>query len=145
MVKEIIDQNGYIDKFIGDAIMAVFRGQFHLDRAIDACLAVRNKVEYLKEKSASGLPHELDVSIGINSGELISGNIGSAKLRRLDYTVIGDVVNTAQRLQGVAKAGQILIAQPAFEKVKESFNCNPIGEINLKHKAKPVMVYEVLA
>jgi class 3 adenylate cyclase len=59
--------------------------------------------------------------------------------------VIGDVVNTAQRLQGVAKAGQILIAQPAFEKVKESFNCNPIGEINLKHKAKPVMVYEVLA
>jgi class 3 adenylate cyclase/FixJ family two-component response regulator len=145
MVKEIIDQNGYIDKFIGDAIMAVFRGQFHLDRAIDACLAVRNKVEDLKEKSASGLPHELDVSIGINSGELISGNIGSAKLRRLDYTVIGDVVNTAQRLQGAAKAGQILIAQPAFEKVKESFNCNPIGEINLKHKAKPVMVYEVLA
>ena len=145
MVKEIIDQNGYIDKFIGDAIMAVFRGQFHLDRAIDACLAVRNKVEDLKEKSASGLTHELDVSIGINSGELISGNIGSAKLRRLDYTVIGDVVNTAQRLQGAAKAGQILIAQPAFEKVKESFNCNPIGEINLKHKAKPVMVYEVLA
>jgi adenylate cyclase len=145
MVKEIIDQNGYIDKFIGDAIMAVFRGQFHLDRAIDACLSVRSKVEDLKEKSDSGLTHELDVSIGINSGELISGNIGSAKLRRLDYTVIGDVVNTAQRLQGVAKAGQILIAQPAFEKVKESFNCNPIGEINLKHKAKPVMVYEVLA
>jgi adenylate cyclase len=145
MVKEIIDQNGYIDKFIGDAIMAVFRGHFHLDRAIDACLAVRNKVEGLKEKSGSGLTHDLDVSIGINSGELISGNIGSAKLRRLDYTVIGDVVNTAQRLQGAAKAGQILIAQPAFEKVKESFNCNPIGEINLKHKAKPVMVYEVLA
>jgi class 3 adenylate cyclase/FixJ family two-component response regulator len=145
MVKEIIDQNGYIDKFIGDAIMAVFRGQFHLDRAIDACLSVRNKVESLKDKAVSGLTHELDVSIGINSGELISGNIGSAKLRRLDYTVIGDVVNTAQRLQGAAKAGQILIAQPAFEKVKESFNCNPIGEINLKNKAKPVMVYEVLA
>jgi len=144
MVKEIIDQNGYVDKFIGDAIMAVFRGQFHLDRAIDACLAVRNKVESLKD-SAAGLTHDLDVSIGINSGELISGNIGSAKLRRLDYTVIGDVVNTAQRLQGAAKAGQILISEPAFQKVKESFNCNQIGEVNLKNKAKPVMVYEVLA
>ena len=144
MVKEIIDQNGYVDKFIGDAIMAVFRGQFHLDRAIDACLAVRNKVESLKD-SASGLTHDLDVSIGINSGELISGNIGSAKLRRLDYTVIGDVVNTAQRLQGAAKAGQILISESAFEKVRESFHCNQIGEVNLKNKAKPVMVYEVVA
>ena len=144
MVKEIIDQNGYIDKFIGDAILAVFRGQFHLDRAIDACLAVKAKVDGLKD-SDSGLTHDLDVSIGINSGELISGNIGSAKLRRLDYTVIGDVVNTAQRLQGAAKAGQILIAESAFEIVKESFNCNPIGEVSLKNKAKPVMVYEVLA
>lgn len=144
MVKEIIDQNGYIDKFIGDAIMAVFRGQFHLDRAIDACLSVRNKVESLKGEN-SGLTRNLDVSIGINSGELISGNIGSAKLRRLDYTVIGDVVNTAQRLQGAAKAGQILIDEPAFEKVKESFNCNKVGEINLKNKSKALMVYEVLA
>ena len=145
MVKEIIDQNGYIDKFIGDAIMAVFRGPFHLDRAIDACLAVRNKVESLKDSAAGGLTHDLDVSIGINSGELISGNIGSAKLRRLDYTVIGDVVNTAQRLQGAAKAGQILIPETAFQKVKESFNCKEIGEVHLKNKAKPVMVYEVLA
>ena len=144
MVKEILDQNGYIDKFIGDAIMAVFRGQFHLDRAIDACLSVRNKVEILKEENA-GLTRNLDVSIGINSGELISGNIGSAKLRRLDYTVIGDVVNTAQRLQGTAKPGQILIDEQAFKKVRESFNCNKIGEINLKNKTKPVMVYEVLA
>ena len=144
MVKEIIDQNGYIDKFIGDAIMAVFRGQFHLDRAIDACIAVRNKVESLKD-SGTGLTRDLDVSIGINTGELISGNIGSAKLRRLDYTVIGDVVNTAQRLQGAAKAGQILIPALAFEKVKESFNCKQIWEVNLKNKAKSVMVYEVLA
>src|SRR5215204_914977 len=143
MVKEIIDQNGYVDKFIGDAIMAVFRGQFHLDRAIDACLAVRNKVESLKD-SAAGLTHDLDVSIGINSGELISGNIGSAKLRRLDYTVIGDVVNTAQRLQDAAKAGQILINQVAYEKVKESFNCNKVGEVALKNKANPMTVYEVL-
>ena len=144
MVQEIIAQNGYVDKFIGDAIMAVFRGEFHLDRAIDACLAIRSELGSLPKES-TGLPFTPHVSIGINSGELISGNIGSARLRRLDYTVIGDVVNVAQRLQAAAKAGQILIAQSAFEKVKESFNCNQIGEISLKNKTKPLMVYEVLA
>jgi adenylate cyclase len=143
MVQEIITQNGYIDKFIGDAIMAVFRGEYHLDRAIDACLSIRTLLENLPKES-TGLSFVPLVSIGINSGELISGNIGSAKLRRLDYTVIGDVVNTAQRLQGAAKAGQILIGQPAFEKVNESFNCTAIGEVNLKNKSIPVMVYEVL-
>ncbi len=144
MVQEIITQNGYVDKFIGDAIMAVFRGEFHLDRAIDACLSICSQIKNLPNESTSlsFIPY---VSIGINSGELISGNIGSAKLRRLDYTVIGDVVNIAQRLQDSAKAGQILIAQTAFEKVKESFNCNQIGELVLKNKAKPIMVYEVVA
>ena len=144
MVQEIIAQNGYVDKFIGDAIMAVFRGEFHLDRAIDACLAIRSKLENLP-REFTGLSFTPHVSIGINSGELISGNIGSARLRRLDYTVIGDVVNIAQRLQGAAKAGQILIAQSAYEKVKESFNCSEIGEISLKNKIKPIRVYEVLA
>ncbi len=142
MVKEIIAQNGYIDNFIGDAIMAVFRGDFHLDRAIDACLSVRSKVESMEE--TPGLLFTLKVSIGINSGELVSGNIGSAQLRRLDYTVIGDVVNTAQRLLGAAKDGQILIPQPAYEKVKESFNCHYVGEVSLKNKFKSVMLYEVL-
>jgi class 3 adenylate cyclase len=84
------------------------------------------------------------VSIGINSGEVISGNIGSANLRRLDYTVIGDVVNTAQRLQSVAKAGQILINEDSFNKIKESFNCNKVGEVNLKNKKDIAVVYEVL-
>ncbi len=77
MVKEIIAQNGHVDKFIGDAVMAVFRGDFHLDRAIDACLAVRSQIE--KAENDANYPDFLPkVSIGINSGELISGNIGSA-------------------------------------------------------------------
>lgn len=143
MVKEIIDQGGYIDKFIGDAIMAVFRGDYHLDRAIDACLAVRKKIEELPNESGN-IFFAPKVSIGINSGEMISGNIGSANLRRLDYTVIGDAVNTAQRLQSAAAEGQIIISEDSFEKVKESFNCNKVGEITLKNKANPVMTYEVL-
>jgi class 3 adenylate cyclase/FixJ family two-component response regulator len=143
MVKEIIAQGGYIDKFIGDAIMAVFRDDYHLDRAIDASLAVRKKLEALPVESGVNnfLPK---VSIGVNSGEMISGNIGSANLRRLDYTVIGDVVNIAQRLQTVAGPNQIVITESAHEKIKESFQCRKIGEVTLKNKANPVSIYEVL-
>ena len=141
MVKEIIAQGGYVDKFIGDAIMAVFRGDYHLDRAIDACLAVRNEVEKLPVVSAHFSPK---VSSGINSGEMISGNIGSANLRRLDYTVIGDTVNIAQRLQSVAKESQIIITETAYQKVKESFNCRKVGEVSLKNKSNPMIIYEVM-
>lgn len=143
MVEEIIAQKGYIDKFIGDAIMAVFRGEFHLDRAIDACLAVRNRIAELPNVEEH-VTYKPSVSIGINCGEMVSGNIGSASLRRLDYTVIGDTVNTAQRLQSAAAPGQILINAPAYEKVKESFNCREIGELSLKNKSMPMITYEVI-
>lgn len=141
MVKEIIAQGGHIDKFIGDAVMAVFTGNYHLDRALDACIAVRNQIEKLPAVSENFAPK---VSIGINSGEMISGNIGSASLRRLDYTVIGDAVNIAQRLQMAAGEGQIVISETAYEKVKEFFNCSRIGEISLKNKTNTVNVYQVM-
>jgi len=143
IVKEIIAQGGYIDKFIGDAVMAVFKGDFHLDRSIDACLAARRQIEKLPNEShqKAFLPK---VSIGINSGEVVSGNIGSASLKRLDYTVIGDAVNTAQRLQSMATAGQILISDVSYEKVKESFQCRQVGDLKMKNKAAPVLAYEVL-
>ena len=143
IVKEVIAQGGYIDKFIGDAIMAVFRGKFHLDRAIDACLAVRTKIDSLPTLNDK-VNFTPKVSMGINSGEMISGNIGSATLRRLDYTVIGDVVNTAQRLQSVAAPGQIIINEASYDKVKESFNCRKVGEAVLKNKTNPVVTYEVM-
>jgi adenylate cyclase len=143
MVSEIVAQGGHVDKFIGDAIMAVFRGDFHLDRAIDACLAVREKIASLPAVNEH-ISFKPNVSIGVNSGEMISGNIGSASLRRLDFTVIGDTVNTAQRLQSAAKEGQIIIAKSAFDKVKESFNCKSVGEVSLKNKATPMLLYEVL-
>ncbi len=120
MVKEILEQGGFIDKFIGDAIMAVFRGEHHLDKAIDACLAIRKEIENLPPFSEH-VTFKPNVTIGVNSGEMISGNIGSASLRRLDYTVIGDVVNTAQRLQSAAEPGQIIINEASYEKVKGIF------------------------
>lgn len=143
MVKEILAQGGYVDKFIGDAIMAVFKGEFHLDRAIEACLAVSRKIENLPVQSDL-LDFSPRVAIGINSGEMISGNIGSVSLRRLDYTVIGDSVNTSQRLQGLAKPGQILINESSYLKVKESFNCTKVGDLQLKNKTLPMSIFEVL-
>jgi class 3 adenylate cyclase/FixJ family two-component response regulator len=140
MVKEIIAQEGIIDKFIGDCVMAVFKGPYHPDRAIDACLSIRNKIDSLQQNGV----FSPKVSVGINSGEMISGNIGSATLRRLDYTVIGDTVNTAQRLQRVAGVGQIVISEAGYEKVKQSFNCRLIGMASLKNKAEEVRLYEVL-
>ena len=142
IVKEIIAQGGYIDKFIGDAIMAVFRGDYHLDRAIDACLAVRKRIDELPTIESIG--YKPKVSIGINSGEMISGNIGSANLKRLDYTVIGDTVNTAQRLQVAAQPGQIIINEKGYEQVKESFHLEKVGEVTLKNKANPTLIYNVL-
>jgi class 3 adenylate cyclase len=143
MVKEIIAHDGYVDKFMGDAIMAVFRGDYHLDRAIEACLALRKQIDDLPPE-IDRLDYSPKVSIGINTGEVISGNIGSADLRRLDYTVIGDVVNTAQRLQSIAEEGQLIIDESSYLKVKEFFNCRKVKEVVLKHKRKPVTVYEVL-
>ena len=143
VVAEIIVQNGHVDKFMGDAVMAVFRGDFHLDRAIDAALAIREKLSKTEELVFEEVVFKPQISIGINSGEMVSGNIGSESLKRLDYTVIGDTVNLAQRLQSVAKAGQILISEETYHKAKESFSCVASGEFTLKNKAKAVVTYEV--
>ncbi len=143
MVKEIIAQGGHVDKFMGDAIMAVFRGEYHADRAVEAALAVRKSIDEMpaQTENSSFMPK---VAIGINTGEVISGNIGSASLRRLDYTIIGDAVNIAQRLQAEAKAGQIFISENCYERIKESFYCQQVGEKHFKNKAAPALIYEVL-
>ena len=143
IVKEIIEHGGYVDKFIGDAVMAVFREQYHLDKAIEACVAVRKKILELPPDEAHN-GYSPKVSIGINSGEMVSGNVGSPTLRRLDYTVIGDSVNMAQRLQSIAAADQILINHKAYEKVKDIFRFTKVGEVVLKNKAEAVVVYDVI-
>jgi adenylate cyclase len=144
IVKEIIAQGGHVDKFMGDAVMAVFRGEYHLDRAIDTALTVKAQLSNEPEISAGDKTFKPEISVGINSGEMLSGNIGSASLRRLDYTVIGDAVNLAQRLQTVAKAGQIIITEDVYKQAKESFKCSENGEFVLKNKSKPVNTYEVI-
>ncbi|GAB3854168.1 adenylate/guanylate cyclase domain-containing protein [Hymenobacter terrigena] len=144
VVKEFIAQGGHVDKFMGDAVMAVFRGEHHLDRAIDAALSARTALQQSQAPLPPGFDYRPQVSIGVNTGEVVSGNIGSASLKRLDYTVIGDVVNMSQRLQSAAKAGQIIISEAVYERVKESFHCQFVSEVTLKNKALPVKIYEVV-
>lgn len=144
MVKEIIAQGGHVDKFMGDAVMAVFRGEYHLDRAIEAGLGVREQLATIENTLPNQPDYRPQVAIGINTGEMVSGNIGSRTLRRLDYTVIGNAVNLAQRLQTVARAGQVVITESAQQHVAESFTCERIGEVSLKNKTAPVVIYNVV-
>jgi class 3 adenylate cyclase len=141
IVQAIIQSGGYVDKFIGDAVMAVFQGENHLQRAVGSALSAREKLIAVAEDNAPYIPR---ISVGINAGEMISGNIGSVSLRRLDYTVIGDAVNVAQRLQSIAKANQILITHSSYEVIKEDFTCLPLTETTLKNRSAPVMIYEVV-
>ncbi len=143
MVREIVDQGGVIDKFIGDAVMAVFKGNDYEERAIKAAIAIRDKMELIPPFSST-INFRPNVSIGINSGEMVSGNIGSISLKKLDFTVIGDTVNVASRLQSKAGPGQILVLEKFAQKVS-SFSYNRIGEITLKNKLLPVTICEVLS
>ena len=142
MVQEIIVQQGQIDKFMGDSVMAIFKGEQQLERAIHASLAIKDQVKKRQEQPDNHFP--LEVSIGINKGEVISGNIGSASLKRLDYTVIGDAVNLAQRLEAAAQPNQILITADSYKAVKNLFSCNSMGEIRVKNKEDLIEVYEVV-
>lgn len=144
MARAIIEENGIVDKFMGDAILAVFKGENHLERAIKACLHIKQEISN-KPQIEGKMNFTPNVSIGINSGEMISGNIGSSTLRRLDYTVIGDTVNTAARLQSAAQAGQIFIPENCYSKIKDLFTCEPVGLLEMKNKKIPMMAYEVMA
>lgn len=144
MVKTIVENDGYIDKFIGDAVMAVFKDEFHLDRAVEAALEVRTQINNISKREDLNV-FKPKVSIGIASGEMIIGNIGAASLKRLDYTVIGDVVNTASRLQQVGKPNQIIIQESCYLKIQESFDFALLFEAELKNKSNKVKVFEVLS
>ncbi len=144
IVKAIIVEGGYIDKFMGDAVLAVFKDKNHLTQAIRAALTVNASIQSTDDQLSDADHFSPKVSIGINTGEVISGNVGSAALRRFDFTVIGDVVNTAQRLQSVAKPGQILINQATYERAGKQFHFRKVGDVPLKNKASLATVYEVL-
>lgn len=141
----IFKNSGMLDKFVGDATMAVFNAPFDLEdyvyKAVKAAWDMKAGAESLKEKFEARFGKSVAFGIGINCGEAVVGNIGCDF--RMDYTAIGDTVNTAARLESSAKRGQILISSEVYEFVKDRTEVTPIGEIPLKGKAKGVFVYQV--
>jgi adenylate cyclase len=133
-----------VDKYVGDRLMAVFGAPLEKDddavRAIRAALKMRKELALMMEKASSD--KKFDVRLGINTGHVVAGNIGSPK--RMDYTVIGDSVNIASRLESSAEPNQILIGEETYRQVKGKFKTRKVGTKTLRGKSEAVMVYEVL-
>jgi adenylate cyclase len=145
MTDVVFKYEGTLDKYIGDAIMAVFGAPLdmpdHACRAVRAALEMRERLEeYNAERREGPL---LRIRIGINSGKAVAGEIGS--VNKKEYTVLGDTVNTASRLESsVAKPMMIVIGENTFAAAREEFECRPLGPATLKGKEKEVAVFEVV-
>jgi adenylate cyclase len=152
----ILEHNGYVDKFIGDAVLGVFGVPvYHSDHeelALKACLKMQEifkKTEQEKtEQKKKGEKKEANqllnlVGISINAGVVVSGNIGSQA--KMEYTVIGDAVNLASRINRLAKAGEIIIGQTIFEKLRHRLETIALPPVAIKGKSEPVRTYKVLS
>ncbi|MBA3316723.1 MAG: FHA domain-containing protein [Gemmatimonadales bacterium] len=145
MVEVIFEHGGTLDKFIGDAVMALWGAPISHsddpDRALDAAIAMQGAIGELNRGwVASGKP-EIGVGIGISHGEVFAGNIGSH--RRLEYTVIGDAVNVAARLCAEAGPGEILVSEALLHVVRKHVDYEYVPELGLKGKTQAVQVYRV--
>lgn len=144
----IAKYNGVINKFIGDAVMAIFgepiQDKNHAINAVRCADEMLNKVALLQEKwLAEGKP-KIEIGVGINTGEAFVGNIGSQK--RLEYTVIGDMVNLASRIESYNKVYKtsFLISSTTYEKVRNIADVIKISEVSIRGKAKKLDIYEIL-
>ncbi|MDH7499008.1 MAG: adenylate/guanylate cyclase domain-containing protein [candidate division NC10 bacterium] len=146
MTKVVFKHDGTLDKFLGDAIMAVFGAPIfyadHALRAILAALDIRREIGLLNEKRAAAGMQRVEIGIGINAGEVVTGTIGSEE--RMEYTVIGDNVNIAARLEDLAGEGQILISPSIYEAVSHKVSVRILNPIRLKGREKLLQVYEVI-
>jgi class 3 adenylate cyclase/tRNA A-37 threonylcarbamoyl transferase component Bud32 len=145
IVPELTRRGGVVDKYLGDAVMAVFRGPAHLGRALAACLAARQQLRTMAFRCGEQSPYAHGVCIGLDSGELISGSIGAQGMSRLDYTVIGDAANTAAHLVSQAGKDQILITDSLRQRLDASFVCVELGALNLPRHATPVRIHDVVS
>jgi adenylate cyclase len=150
MVDCIFDNNGILDKFIGDAIMAVFGAPFSRPEedpvnAVLAALDMRRQLAVYNEARRQAGQRPIDTGVGISSGEVVCGYIGSDK--RMEYTAIGDGVNLASRLEGATKqyGAQVLISEYTRDRVGGRFVTRELDHIRVKGKRKPVQIFEVLA
>lgn len=144
----ITKYNGIINKFIGDAVMAIFgepiQDKNHAQNAVKCAYEMLNKVKELQKKWAKEGKPKIEIGIGINTGEVFVGNIGS--INRMEYTVIGDTVNLASRLESYNKIykTKLLISPTTYEEVKGFTDVIKISDVQIRGKANKMNIYEVL-
>ena len=141
----VFNNQGTLDKFIGDAAMAVFNSPFDLEdytyKAVKTALDIQKCSEEIARISHEKTGIKIGFGVGVNCGEAIIGNMGSEY--RVEFAAIGDTVNTASRLEGVAKAGQVIISKKVYDRLKGRIDVTWLGTVSLKGKAKEVEIYQV--
>jgi PAS domain S-box-containing protein len=146
-VERVIENRGYIDKFIGDCIMAVWgvplpESEEDAANAVSCALAIQKTIQSSRRRFFRKDAASLKVGIGINTGPLVAGNLGS--LRRMDYSVIGDTVNIAARLEGIAGPDEIIISEAVKKCLDGAFRLEKRQAVRVKGREKPVEIYNVL-
>jgi adenylate cyclase len=147
MVAVVFAHRGTVDKFVGDMVMALYSAPLddaeHADHAVQTALAmIRTLNEMNQQWQSQGKP-TLDIGIGINTGPMVAGNIGSDTI--MSYTVIGDAVNLGARLESLNKdyGTRIIISESTRAELKGQYDIHPLGDVVVKGKSKPVAIFEV--
>ena len=142
----IFKNGGTLDKYIGDAAMAIFNAPVEVEdytyKAVQTAIDIVKGAKDLEEKLYARFNKKVSFGVGVNKGEAVVGNIGTAA--RMDYTAIGNTVNTAARLEANAKAGHVLISDVVYNEVKDRIKAESIGNIPLKGKSEEIEVFDVI-
>jgi class 3 adenylate cyclase len=146
-IQSILQYKGYIDKFIGDCIMAVWGVPMMPEKddpinAVSCALALQEMVRSAKRNFFKKSASNLRIGIGVNTGPLVAGNLGS--MQRMDYSVIGDTVNLAARLESVAGPDEVIVSQSTRNQLTDAFRFEERPAVKVKGKDKPVKIYNVL-
>ncbi len=146
MAETIFEQQGSLDKYIGDAIVAVFGSLVTVENparnAVAAAVAMMNRLPELNRRWEERFGFSMNIGIGVNTGEVFLGNIGSPE--RMEFTVIGDAVNVASRFSGLAKAGQVLVTRETLKHLGTDFRIREHPPAAVKGKSGKLEVFEVL-
>jgi adenylate cyclase len=148
MVAIVFARHGTLDKFVGDMVMALFGAPLddpeHADHAVEAALDMIAALGELNARWKTEGRAELDIGIGISSGPMIAGNIGSDAI--MSYTVIGDAVNLGARLESLNKqyGTRIIISDATRTRLSRAYQLRPLGDVVVKGKTQPVAIYEVM-
>jgi PAS domain S-box-containing protein len=144
--EEIQASGGYLDKFIGDAVMGVYNApepqSNHAWRAVGTASRIQDRIAKLAQEVDAELGIDLQVGIGVNTGQAVVGTIGPQQA--VNFTVIGDAVNVAQRLQATAQGGEVLISEDTYLEVRDDVEAEPLEPLTVKGRVRPVPTYRLI-